>query len=66
MLCAVRCEWLSGTRIVFNCYRYWATLVINKAVRAGKFLHSKKGMTQGGGLVMIAYGIIILPLIMEL
>jgi hypothetical protein len=24
----IRHEWLSGARFVFNCYRHWATLVI--------------------------------------
>ena len=34
--------------------------------RSGHFFHSKEGMTQGDLLVMIAYGIGVLPLIKEL
>ena len=34
--------------------------------RSGHFLHRKEGVTQGGVLAMIAYGIGFLPLIKEL
>ena len=67
MLWAVRHEWPSGTQFTFNCYRHLATLVVRDiGDGSGHFLHSKKGVTQGDPLAMIAYGIGFLPLIWEL
>ena len=52
---------------MFNCYRHWSTLVVwDSGDGSGHFLHSKEGVTQGGGLAMIAYGIGVTPLIREL
>ena len=62
MFWAVRHEWPSGVQFMFNCYRHWSTLVVQeKGDRSGHLLHSKKGVTQGDPLAMIAYGISILP-----
>ena len=67
MFWAVRHEWPSGVQFMFNCYRHWSTLVVQeKGDRSGHLLHSKKGVTQGDPLAMIAYGIWVLPLISEL
>ena len=66
MLWDVRHEWPSGVQFTFNCYRHWATLVVRDiGDGSGHFLHSKKGVTQGYPLAMIAYGIGVLPLIRE-
>ena len=67
MLWAVRHEWPSGAQFMFNCYRHWATLVVwDTGDGSGHFLHSKEGVTHGGSLAMIAYGIGVIPLIREL
>ena len=41
MMWAVHHEWKCGVQFVFNCYRYWATLVIRAGDGTGHFLHSK-------------------------
>ena len=67
MLWAVRHEWPSGAQFTFNCYHHWATLVVRDiGDGSGHFLHRKEGVTQGNPLIMIAYGIGVLPLILEL
>ena len=53
-------------RFVFNCYRHWATLVISTGDRMVHFLFSKEGVTQEDPLAMVAYLLVILPLIREL
>jgi hypothetical protein len=64
MLWAVRHEWPSGARFVFNWYTHWATtLVIRNNNGTGAFLYSKEGVTQGDPLSMYGYGIGIVPLI---
>ena len=67
MLWSVRHKWPGGAQFTFNCYHHWATLVVrNTADGSGHFLHSKEGVTQGDPLAMIAYGIGVLPLIIDL
>ena len=67
MLWAVHHEWPSGAQFNFNCYCHWSTLVVrDTGDGSGHFLHSKERMTQGDPLVMIAYGIGVLPLIREI
>ena len=67
MLWAVRHEWPGGAQFTFNCYRHWGTLVVrDTADGSGHLLHSKKGVTLGYLLAMIAYGIGVLPLIRDL
>ena len=67
MLWAVRHEWPSGAHFTFNCYPHWATLVVRDTGDGScHFLHSKEAVTQGDPLVMITYGIGVLPLIRDL
>ena len=64
MLWDVRNECHGGAQFTFNCYRHWATLVVrDTGDRSGHLFHFKEGVTQGGGLAMIAYGIGVLPII---
>ena len=66
MLWAIRHEWPSGAQFTFNCYCHWAALVVcYTGGRSGHFLHIKEGVTQGDRLLMISYGIGVLPLIKE-
>ena len=41
-------------------------MVVRNADGSGNFFHRKEGVTQGGPLAMISYGIGILPLLGEL
>ena len=67
MLWAVQHEWPSGAQFTFNCYRHWATLVVQDTGDGSvHFFHSKEGMTQGDPLAIIACGIGVLPLTREL
>ena len=50
-------EWPSGVWFSFNCYRYWATLVLREGNGTGHFLHIKEGATQVDTLSMVAYGL---------
>jgi hypothetical protein len=61
---AVRHEWPSRARFVFNCYKHWAVLVLRGNDDHTLFICSKEGVTQGDPLSMFAYGI--LPLIRQL
>ena len=63
MLWAVRHEWPSGARFVFNCYRHSSTLVLRGNNGEANFLYSKEGVAQGDPPSMFAYGLGILPLI---
>jgi hypothetical protein len=55
MCWTVRHLWPSGARFTLNCYRHWSTLVNRSA-----------NVTQGDPLSMVAYGILLLPLIRTL
>ena len=46
MLWDVPNEWTSSTQFTFNCYRYWATLVLHNLEGSGHLFHSKKGVNQ--------------------
>ena len=51
MLWAVRNEWPSGAQFTFNFCHHWDTLVVHDTEDgSGHFLHSKEGVTQGGGI----------------
>ena len=67
MLWAVLYKCPSGKQFTFNCYHNWANLVVRETGdSSGQFLHSKEAVNQGDPLAMIAYGIRVLPLFMDL
>ena len=66
MLWTVRHLWPPGARFVFDFYHHWSSRVLRNGNRTSIILHSIEGVTQGGHLAMIAYGIGILPLINNL
>ena len=65
LLWTVRHEWPSGSHFVFNCYKFWSTLIIRDG-KKGEFIFSKEGVTQGDPLAMVCYGIATLPLIRKM
>ena len=66
MLWMVLHLWPSGDSFVFNYYRHWPSIVLQNRYGKASILHSIEAMKQGYLLVMIAYGIGILPLINNL
>ena len=66
MLCMVQHLLQSGARSIFNFYRRWSSLVLRNWNGTASILHSREGVTHGGTLVIITYGIGILPLINNL
>ena len=66
MWAALRYVWPSGAHFFFNCYRHWSSFVLWNRNGTASFLHSKEGVTLRDPLSMIAYGIVILPLIKNL
>ena len=66
MLWTVQHLWLSGDCFFFNWYRHWSLLVLRNVNGTASILNSREGVTQGGPLAMIVYGIGILPLIKNL
>jgi hypothetical protein len=66
MCWTIRHLWPSGARFTFNCYRHWSTLMIPSANGTALFVHSQEGVMQGDPISMVAYGILLLPLIRTL
>ena len=66
MLWNVRHEWPSGSRFTFNCYRHYAVMIVRCADGTAVFVVSREGVTQGDPLAMIAYAILMLPLVRRL
>ncbi len=66
MLWTVRHKWPSGARFTFNCYRHWSVLVVRYPNGHALMIFSKEGVTQGDPLAMVAYGLLLLPLIRSL
>ena len=58
----VRHLWPRGARFVFNCYCYWAALILT----GFGVLFSQEGVTQGDPLSMVIYSLAVLPLIQHL
>jgi hypothetical protein len=66
MLWTVRHKWPSGARFTFNCYRHWSALVVRFPQGHAYTIFSREGVTQGDPLAMVAYGLLLLPLIRDL
>jgi hypothetical protein len=64
MLWTVRHLWSSGARFCFNVYQHWSILIIRGADGTALFIMSwEGGVTQGDPMAMVAYGLMLLPLI---
>ena len=66
MLCNVRYHWPTGARFAFNCYRHWAQLLIRQPGETPVKILSQERVTQGDPLLMVLYGITLIPLSEEL
>ena len=66
ILWTVRHLWPSGAHFLLNFYCNWSSLVLQNGNETASILHSREGVTQGDPLIMISYGIRILPLIKNL
>ena len=66
IICTVHHLWPSRARSVLNFYRQWSLLVLRNRNEMASFMNSREGVTQGGPLSMVAYGIDVLPLIKNL
>ena len=62
MLWTVRHRWASGSRLVFNCYRHAAMLVLRRRTGPAETILSQEGVTQGDPLSMVVYGLTLVPL----
>ena len=59
-------KWPSGCRFVFNMYKHWSVLIVRNGDKALVIIQSREGVRQGDPLAMIAYAILLLPLIRHL
>ena len=66
MLWTVHNRFPVGARFKFNCYRHWAQLLLHHPDDAPVIILIREGVTQGGPLLMVLYGINLAPLDMEL
>ena len=55
--------WPSVTRLVFNCYPHWSSLILRSGNDTDNFIHSREGVAQGDPLYMVTYCIRILTMI---
>ena len=62
MLWTVRHLWAAGAKFSFNCYRHLAQLLVRRDHGAASVISSSEGVTQGDPLLMILYGLALIPL----
>ena len=63
MLWQVRHRWAKGSRMAFNCYRHFQTVIVRRGEgRSAHILYGEEGLAQGYPLAMALYGIALLPL----
>ena len=66
MLWTVRHRWPARARFAFNCYKYWAQLLLCQTGEPPVKILSREGFTQGETLSMVLYGISLAPLTEDL
>ena len=66
MLWNVRHRWPSGARFAFNFYKHWAQLLLRQPGELPVTILSREGVTQGDPLLMVLYGITLVPFAEEL
>ena len=65
MLWKVRYFWPAGARFAFNCYRHWVQLLLRQLEETPVKILSQEGVTHGYPLLIILYGITLVPLAEE-
>ena len=58
--------WNSVYCFILNYYHHWSLLILRNGNGTAIFLHIRKGVTQGGLLAMVLYGLGILLIIKNL
>ena len=66
MLWTVQHLWSSGDHFIVNCYCHWSLLVLRNGNGTDSILYSREDVKQRDPIVIIVYGIGILPLINNL
>ena len=66
MLWTVPHCWPAGARFAFNIYRHWAQLLLRHPGEPPVTILRREGVTQGDPLLMVLYGINLVPLAEEL
>ena len=66
MLWIVQHRWPAGAIFAFNCYKYWAQLLLRQPGELPVTILSREGVTQGDPLSMVFFGITLVPLTEEL
>ena len=62
MLWKVRHRWMAGERFTFIFYWYWAHLLLHQYGDEPVILMTREGVAQGDPLLMVLYGITLVPL----
>ena len=66
MMWTVRHRWPSGARFALNCYKHWAQLLLRQPGELPVTILSREGVTQGDPLLLVLYGITLVPFAEEL
>ena len=62
MLWNVPHRWPAGVRFAFNYYRHWEQLFLRQPGELPDTIMGREGVTQGDPLLMVLYGITLVPL----
>ena len=63
---AVRHFWPVRASFAFNFYRYWKELILRQPGGTPVTILSQEGVTQGDHILMVLYGITLVPLAKDL
>jgi hypothetical protein len=63
MMWNVRHRWAKGSQFAFNCYRHCNLIIVRQGNgKTANVIVHKEGLSQGDPLVMILYGVALLPM----
>ena len=66
MLWTVWHRWPAGARFAFNFYRHWVKILLRHPGEPPVTIIIREGVTQGYSLLMVLYGITLVPLVEDL